>query len=517
MKLVGIIAVLVLLGVVVYFNQGGNAPSNNTMNAPSSGASADARPLASGSERHVSKMPLAIRMLSAGVNHTCAIDFSRKVFCWGGANKGSLGDDGIQRRCEEEDGVQGAICEYRNASMQTTHYSFTPVNVLKGQAPSQSDFLSDATYIATGDLFACAVIGDEKNVYCWGKGSSGQLGNGERKDQKTPVAVCAPGYSNDCAKNPLKGVTALAAGNEHICAIVGKDSNVYCWGNGANGRLGNMKSDVQSTPQIVCNVNADDCDANPLKDVKILTAGNYLTCAAYGENRAGVCWGDGSSNQLGNNNQDSNQAIPTPICAPGASDCTESPFIKVHSLAIGQSHTCAVAGDNKTAYCWGQARYGQLGNNDDLDNQKTPSAVCIPGLSDNERDWECRNDPSKILTNVQTIATGYVHTCASVGGERQVYCWGESFFGRLGDNGQHNMNIPSKVYNGYDKDGYAIEDAENLWLDSAKSLSLGSNYSCAIVEDEYGSDTGKCWGNNQLGQLGNKERVNMLIPSIVGF
>ena len=100
-----------------------------------------------------------------------------------------------------------------------------------------------------------------------------------------------------------------------------------------------------------------------------------------------------------------------------------------------------------------------------------------------------------------------------MGADRRAYCWGEYFFGRLGDNGTANQKVPVPVYNGYDKDGYTIEDEEIIWLNNVTNLSLGSNYSCALLQDS----TSKCWGNNQLGQLGDKERVNMLIPSVVGF
>lgn len=513
-----LIFVVILAVIFFVFKMMGSSdpshPGGSGTAASTSSSSGSSGSLSTGEERHISKNPMSVRDLDAGIVHTCAVDFSRKVYCWGGANKGSLGDDGKMRKCELEDGASGIACEYKNPNLETTRYSFTPVTVYKGEAPSESEYLSDATAVAVGDLFACAIIGQNNAVYCWGRGSSGQLGNGSRSDQERPVAVCAQGFTSGCAKHPLTDVKAISAGAEHVCAIVGDKRQAYCWGNGSNGRLGNAKSDYMLTPVAVCNEKAKDCDADPLVGVKSIVAGNYLTCAAMNDEQGrGLCWGDGSSNQLGNNNQDSNQSVPTPICAQNASDCTESPLTQVHQIAIGQSHTCAVAGDNRTAYCWGQARYGQIGNNNDIDNMRTPSAICRPGTDDREENWDCTNDPAKIVTHVQEIATGFVHTCAVFDSEHQAYCWGESFFGRLGDNGTHNQKVPVKVYNGYDKDGYAIEDEDNLWLVNVKSLSLGSNYSCAVLND----DTAKCWGNNQLGQLGDKERVNMLIPSVVGF
>ncbi len=512
-----ILAVVAVVAVVKMLSSPGGsnvAVSSGTSSSSSSSSVTSNAPLSTGEERHISKNPIQFRDLDAGINHTCAIDFSRTVYCWGGANKGSLGDDGKMRKCEIEDGASGIGCEYKNPNLQTTKYSFTPVSVFRGEAPGTSEYLKEASLIAVGDLFACAVVGQNNAVYCWGHGSSGQLGNGERKDHDRPVAVCAEGYTADCAEHPLSGVKAISAGGEHVCAIVGDDRKAYCWGNGSNGRLGNGKTDYSLVPVVVCSEKAKDCEAHPLTDVKTIVAGNYLTCATIkDEQERGLCWGDGSSYQLGNNNQDSNQSTPTPICAHGASDCSENPLLNVHQIAIGQSHTCAVAGKERTAYCWGQARYGQIGNNNDIENMKTPSAICRPGTDDSEENWDCTNDPSKIVTSVQQIAAGYVHTCAVFDSNHQAYCWGESFFGRLGDNGSQNQKVPVKVYNGYDKDGYAIEDEEDLWLVDVKKLVLGSNYSCAILND----DTAKCWGNNQLGQLGNKERVNMLIPSVVGF
>lgn len=515
-----LVAVIVIALLVLFGLFGGDKPSNNYRPSGSSvksenpEAAAEALSNLSNDERHVSKNPMSIRVISAGLNHTCAIDFSKKIFCWGGANKGSLGDDGKMRKCEVEDGGSGLRCEYRNPNLETTHYSFTPVSVFKGEAPGEGEYLSDAQLLAVGDLFACAAIGKDNAVYCWGRGSSGQLGNGKRADQNTPVAVCGEGYTTDCSKHVLKGVTALSAGAEHVCAIVGDKARAYCWGNGNNGRLGNGKTEYQLTPVSVCkDAKSKDCDAEPLVGVKSITAGTYLTCASVGDNRQGFCWGDGSSYQLGNNNQDNNQSKPSAVCAQGASDCNVSPFVQVYKFAIGQSHTCAIAGENRIAYCWGQARYGQLGNNNDIDNQKTPSAVCLPGTTDAEENWKCTEDPAKVVSRVHDISTGFVHTCATMGADRRAYCWGEYFFGRLGDNGTANQKVPVPVYNGYDKDGYTIEDEEIIWLNNVTNLSLGSNYSCALLQDS----TSKCWGNNQLGQLGDKERVNMLIPSVVGF
>jgi len=45
---------------------------------------------------------------------------------------------------------------------------------------------------------------------------------------------------------PLSGVTALATGPEHACAVA-QNSQAWCWGGNANGQLGNGASPTGAT------------------------------------------------------------------------------------------------------------------------------------------------------------------------------------------------------------------------------------------------------------------------------
>ena len=82
-----------------------------------------------------------------------------------------------------------------------------------------------ATAVAGGEQDGYA-IGSDGNVYAWGTGTYGQLGNGTTTGtQTTPVTVSLPA-----------GVTAkaIAAGNV-VAYAIGSDGNVYAWGSGVNG------------------------------------------------------------------------------------------------------------------------------------------------------------------------------------------------------------------------------------------------------------------------------------------
>jgi alpha-tubulin suppressor-like RCC1 family protein len=96
---------------------------------------------------------VAISAQSVG-EHTCAINASGTVWCWGENSSGQLGNG-------------------------TTTNSPTPVEVTG---------LTGAIRIATGAGFSCAQVSGG-DVYCWGSGSFGQLGNDSNSSSTTPVAA----------------------------------------------------------------------------------------------------------------------------------------------------------------------------------------------------------------------------------------------------------------------------------------------------------------------------------------
>ena len=77
-------------------------------------------------------------------------------------------------------------------------------------------------------------------VKCWGLNASGQLGDGTTTQRLTPVDV----------NGLTTGVSAIAAGQNHTCAMV--DSvGVMCWGENNEGELGDGTMGTRPFPASV--------------------------------------------------------------------------------------------------------------------------------------------------------------------------------------------------------------------------------------------------------------------------
>jgi len=83
-----------------------------------------------------------------------------------------------------------------------------------------------ATKVAAGGEHTCALTA-VGGVVCWGYNGSGQLGDGTTTQRRTPTPV----------SGLASGVTAVAAGSSHYCALTAAGGGV-CWGWDGYGQLG---------------------------------------------------------------------------------------------------------------------------------------------------------------------------------------------------------------------------------------------------------------------------------------
>ena len=295
--------------------------------------------------------------------------------------------------------------------------------------------------IATGYGHSCAIT-TGGGLKCWGANGNGALGNGSVTQSAIPVMVS--GLNS--------GVTAVAAGNGHTCALTSAGA-VKCWGNNTYGQLGDGTTAMKTIPVDVVGLGSG---------VKAIAAGLYHSCALT---TAGVvkCWGSNGQSQLGGGT--SNSSIPVTVSGLGT----------VAEIALGGYHSCAVT-TSGAAMCWGYNYYGQLGDNTTV-TKATP--VQVIGLG----------------SGIKSMAAGVEHTCAlnTSGG---ISCWGANGYGRLGNGTSTASNSPVAV---------------TALASGVVAITAGSYHTCAVSTG--GAMT--CWGYNLYGQVGDNTTVNKLTPIAV--
>jgi alpha-tubulin suppressor-like RCC1 family protein len=281
-----------------------------------------------------------------------------------------------------------------------------------------------------GGNHSCAVL-TSGAVRCWGENGFGDLGNtaGLGAWSRVPVPVDVPAPSK------------LVAGCNHTCALLASGA-VSCWGWGAWGQLGNGALGNSVVPEPVTSIST-------AIDV---AAGTYHTCALLTGGSVS-CWGGNEFGQLGDPTLATTapaNRIAAPVPVAGVSGA--------QAITAGACQSCALFGDG-TVKCWGGPMNGAA---------------------------PYQNDPVTItsLERVVSFTSGTCHNCAVVAGGK-VKCWGRNVHGELG-NGTVNVDSPT-------------EAVFVQGIDSAMAVAAGGFQSCALLA----GGTIACWGQNHRGQLGD--------------
>ena len=235
---------------------------------------------------------------AAGGAHTCGVEVTGRVWCWGANASGQLGArgagvDGTTLPAPAAEAIRAssvaagathtcavvtaasAVCWGSNRAGElgaaTGGGSPLPVRVAGGHVYRR---------LSAGASFTCGVTAAEE-VVCWGRNREGQLGAARWSDSGTPsspvaeggmeAVASAPSGAFSCAAGgvvvcwgsatvdgvpyvldphvpaglPPGDVTSVAAGDAHGCAVV--SGAVWCWGEGASGRLGDGREASSTT------------------------------------------------------------------------------------------------------------------------------------------------------------------------------------------------------------------------------------------------------------------------------
>jgi len=261
----------------------------------------------------------------------------------------------------------------------------------------------------------CGVRSDH-TAWCWGSNRDGEVGDGT--------------HGNDSVSLPAQvGVDAdwasIDRGSRTTCGIK-FDHTAWCWGNNAEGELGNgttVSSDVPTafgpgstwqsiaaaTGYITCGIKTDTtmwCTTvfGGLRQVGTqtgwasVTVGQLHRCGVR-EDGSAWCWGTNTHGDFGTGSVSGDST--TPVRVNGGN---------WERLSAAQARTCGIKSDG-TAWCWGSGWRGQLGVGDDLDHS-TPTKVAGSGY------WR--------TIDVDAQSTCGLHL------DGTAWCWGASNMG-LGD------------------------------------------------------------------------------------
>jgi alpha-tubulin suppressor-like RCC1 family protein len=146
--------------------------------------------------------------------------------------------------------------------------------------------------VSAGDLFSGALTTGGQ-VYMWGEGTDGQLGDGKFTSAPTPRHVTLPALATELY------LGGSLASNGHTCALAGKP---YCWGDDANGQLGDGGGTNRDTPLPV---------STP-KGVTYIAASGATTyaLAAHG---ALWAWGANDAGQIGTGSRGGDVLAPVQV------------------------------------------------------------------------------------------------------------------------------------------------------------------------------------------------------------
>jgi len=293
---------------------------------------------------------LALRDISLGNSHTCAVAHDASVWCWGDNGRWALADS---LPLATASAAPVRITSITSGVEQVAGGGWGTAALLSerdvvawgwgAEIPTLVPGFDDVVAVGNGGGHLCALT-REGGVLCWGDNDFGQLGDGTMNPKPLGLdenARAVIGLS--------ESVVDLALGDNASCAI-GASRKAYCWGEGEGGLLGNGSVENQSTPVQVVG----------LERVIALDLDDHA-CAAL-DGGALACWGDGNFQPI---EKIAVNAL-TPVMVAGV--------IGVVDVAVGFWYTCVLT-EAQEIYCWGANGKYQLGLGDPPEWVDTPTRV----------------------------------------------------------------------------------------------------------------------------------------------
>ncbi|EQC48260.1 chromosome condensation regulator, RCC1 repeat-containing protein [Bacteriovorax sp. BSW11_IV] len=333
--------------------------------------------------------------------HTCGLDTTNQMFCWGEGEEGEIGNGDVADQLLPTLVVGGydwasmAGSAYMSCGVTSTGRAFCWGQYFNwGQMGnglySSTVFIpkkipGDRTWkkIAGGYISFCGIDSSD-DLYCAADDNYGEIGNGagDTSPHSHPVLVNG-GYK----------WLEISATSETVCGVT--LANVgYCWGRNNYGQVGSGDATaIFHEPNLVVGGHSW---------LKIDVGYNHV-CGIRTDQTA-YCWGYNRYGQFGN-------GIATGTTTPGPTPTAVSGGLTFKDIAVADNTSCGLTTTDEI-YCWGRDNRGQLGNDASYVDQSTPVKVSGGGT------WS-------------SLDSGGDHMCA-LRPDGNAYCWGSGSNGATG-------------------------------------------------------------------------------------
>ena len=404
--------------------------------------------------------------VAVGEDFACVRGVLGAVYCWGKNDRGQLGNGKVEPggstatptlvvgtahladKCQGKTCDDGKPCTLDSCDAATGSCAYAPAPegfACGGDNACISGVCSWARDITVGNTFGCVAHGSGR-VSCWGYNNRWILGVESKDLNRSAKPVIVQGVAN---------VRSLAAGNDHVCALI-DDGSISCWGSNAHGLAGhggNFPTTFARPQQVI---------GLPSPAVQVLSA-NKHSCAVVQDGTT-WCWGDGDLSRFGFPSYITTVALPYKTPTPAD--------VAFRFVGDGNTGYLTAAGD---LHMVGSNNTWQLGYQQSCCSAKSPTYVKIPKVA-----------------NASHASMRDRHACVVHDGGK-ASCWGAPPNGKhLGDGQTVKSENPVPVQG----------------ITDAVSVHTGFAYTCFIMKDR----TMQCFGYNQSGQLGNGNTTHQLFP-----